>query len=105
MSGVDQLLLFIDGKLPAPPLTNLSGLVVDEASIGACTWSIPASPWSQTAAGVFAGGTLGFVADAALAGAVFTTLPKGMRCCRPISRSTSSRPPRRPASDRWHAGL
>src|SRR5687768_14329625 len=78
MSGVDQLQLFIDGKLPAPPLTHLSGLVVEEASAGASTWSIPASPWWQTAAGVFAGGTLGFVADAALAGAVFTTLPKGI---------------------------
>jgi uncharacterized protein (TIGR00369 family) len=78
MSGVDQLQLFIDGKLPAPPLTHLSGLVVEEASVGASTWSIPASPWWQTAAGVFAGGSLGFVADAALAGAVFTTLPRGI---------------------------
>jgi uncharacterized protein (TIGR00369 family) len=76
MSGVDQLGLFIDGKLPAPPLTHLSGLVVDHAAPGTSTWSIPASGWWQTAAGVFAGGTLGFVADAALAGAVFTTLPK-----------------------------
>ena len=78
MSGVDQLQLFIDEKLPAPPLTHLSGLVVEEAAVGASTWSIPASPWWQTAAGVFAGGTLGFVADAALAGAVFTMLPKGI---------------------------
>jgi uncharacterized protein (TIGR00369 family) len=78
MPGVDQLQLFIERKLPAPPLTHLSGLVVDEAAEGTSTWSIPASPWWQTAAGVFAGGTLGFVADAALAGAVFTTLPKGI---------------------------
>jgi uncharacterized protein (TIGR00369 family) len=78
MPGVDQLQLFIEKRLPAPPLTHLSGLVVDEAAAGTSTWSIPASPWWQTAAGVFAGGTLGFVADAALAGAVFTTLPKGI---------------------------
>jgi uncharacterized protein (TIGR00369 family) len=78
MPGVDQLRAFIDGKLPAPPLTHLSGLVVEEAAVGTSTWSIPASAWWQTAAGVFAGGTLGFVADAALAGAVFTTLPKSM---------------------------
>jgi uncharacterized protein (TIGR00369 family) len=74
---VEQLRMFIDRRLPAPPLTHLSGLVVEEVSEGASTWSIPASPWWQTAAGVFAGGTLGFVADAALAGAVFTTLPPG----------------------------
>jgi len=77
MPAVEQLRLFIERRLPAPPLTHLSGLVVDEASEGASTWSIPASPWWQTAAGVFAGGTLAFVADAALAGAVFTTLPTG----------------------------
>lgn len=78
LPGLDQLRLFIDRKLPAPPLTHLSGLVVEEADAGASTWSIPASDWWQTAAGVFAGGTLAFVADAALAGAVFTTLPEGI---------------------------
>jgi uncharacterized protein (TIGR00369 family) len=78
MPGVDQLRLFIDGRLPAPPLTHLSGLVVEQADAGASTWSMPASPWWQTAVGLFAGGTLGFVADAALAGAVFTTLPKSL---------------------------
>jgi uncharacterized protein (TIGR00369 family) len=77
MPPVEQLRLFVQRRLPAPPLTHLSGLVVEEASEGASTWSIPASPWWQTAAGVFAGGTLAFVADAALAGAVFTTLPTG----------------------------
>jgi uncharacterized protein (TIGR00369 family) len=77
MPPVEQLRLFIDRRLPAPPLTHLSGLAVEEVSEGASTWSIPASPWWQTAAGVFAGGTLAFVADAALAGAVFTTLPTG----------------------------
>lgn len=78
LPGVDQLRLFIERKLPAPPLTHLSGLVVEEAAAGASTWSIPASAWWRSAAGVFAGGTLGFVADAALAGAVFTTLPKAV---------------------------
>jgi uncharacterized protein (TIGR00369 family) len=72
---VEQLRLFIERRLPAPPLTHLSGLVVEEAEVGTSTWSIPASPWWRTAAGVFGGGTLAFVADAALAGAVFTTLP------------------------------
>lgn len=77
MPAVDQLRLFIERRLPAPPLTHLSGLVVEEASEGVTTWSMPASPWWQTAAGVFPGGALAFVADAALAGAVFSTLPVG----------------------------
>jgi acyl-CoA thioesterase len=74
---VDQLGLFIQRSLPAPPLTHLTGLVVEDASQGATTWSMPTSRWWQTAAGIFAGGTLAFVADAALAGAVFTKLPTG----------------------------
>jgi uncharacterized protein (TIGR00369 family) len=74
---VDQLRLFIERRLPAPPLTHLTGLVVEDVSDGGSTWSIPASPWWASAAGVFAGGTLAFVADAALAGAVLTKLPAG----------------------------
>lgn len=74
---VDQLRLFIDTRLPAPPLTHLAGLVIEDVSEGASSWSIPASPWWATAAGVFGGGTLAFVADAALAGAVFTRLTSG----------------------------
>ena len=75
LSGLEQLRWFADRKLPSPPLTHLSGLVVESAGEGTSTWSIAASPWWRTAAGVFPGGALAFVADAALAGAVFTTLP------------------------------
>jgi uncharacterized protein (TIGR00369 family) len=76
--AVEQLRLFIERQLPAPPLTHLSGLVIDDVTEGASTWSIPASPWWRSAAGVFPGGALAFVADAALAGAVYTTLPTGI---------------------------
>jgi uncharacterized protein (TIGR00369 family) len=99
LSGVDQLRLFIDRKLPAPPLTHLTGLVVEDAAEGTSTWSIPASAWWQTAAGVFAGGTLGFVADAALAGAVFTTLPTSMALLS-SDLSINFLEPARPASER-----
>lgn len=75
LPGLDQLRLWTEHRLPAPPLTHLSGLVVEAADTGTSTWSIPASPWWSTAAGIFPGGALAFVADAALAGAVFTTLP------------------------------
>jgi uncharacterized protein (TIGR00369 family) len=78
MPAIDQLRLFIERRIPAPPLTHLAGLVVEEAFEGATTWSMPASPWWQSAAGIFPGGALAFVADAALAGAVLTTLPTGI---------------------------
>ncbi|HET9673103.1 MAG TPA: PaaI family thioesterase [Actinomycetota bacterium] len=75
LSGLAQLQLFADRRLPAPPLTHLAGLVVEQATEGASTWSIPAAERWRSAAGPFPGGALAFVADAALAGAIFTVLP------------------------------
>ena len=72
---IDQLKVFMERRVPAPPLTHLTGLVVETAEPGASTWSAPASAWWTSAAGMFPGGALAFVADAALAGAVYTTLP------------------------------
>jgi uncharacterized protein (TIGR00369 family) len=75
LPGLEQLRLFAERRLPPPPLTHLSGLVVEDAEEGSSRWSIPASPWWRSAAGPFPGGTFAFVADAALAGAVVSTLP------------------------------
>lgn len=75
LSGLQQLRLFVERRLPAPPLTHLAGLVVEDAREGSSTWSIPADPRWRSAAGPFPGGTLAFVADAALAGAIFTVVP------------------------------
>jgi uncharacterized protein (TIGR00369 family) len=78
LSGLEQLRRFAEGRLPAPPLTHLTGLVVEDASDGSSRWSIPSSPWWRSAAGPFPGGTFAFVADAALAGAIVSTLPPGV---------------------------
>ena len=78
LPGADQLRIWIDGRLPAPPLTHLAGLVVEDATVGSSRWSMPASPWWRSAAGPFPGGAFAFVADAALAGAIFSTVPPGV---------------------------
>jgi uncharacterized protein (TIGR00369 family) len=78
LPGLEQLRLFARRRLPAPPLTHLSGLIVEDAEEGSSRWSIPASAWWRSAAGPFPGGTFAFVADAALAGAVVSTLPPGV---------------------------
>lgn len=77
LSGLDQLRLFIEGRAVSPPVHHLTGLAPIEAEEGASTWTMPASPWWQTGAGLFPGGALAFAADAALGGAIYTTLPKG----------------------------
>ena len=75
MTGLEQFRPFMRRELPLAPLYHLTGLVVSEAALGTATFTMPASPWWQTSAGVFFGGTYAFVADAALGGAVFTALP------------------------------
>ncbi|HZD78717.1 MAG TPA: PaaI family thioesterase [Actinomycetota bacterium] len=75
LSGLDQLRLFTEGRAPGPPIHHLAGLVVVDAREGASTWSMPASPWWRSATGLFPGGALAFVADAALGGAIYTVQP------------------------------
>lgn len=99
LPGIDQLRWFTERRLSAPPLTHLSGLVVEDASAGSSRWSIPASPWWRSAAGPFPGGTFAFVADAALAGAIFTTLPPAVSLAS-SELSINFLEPAGPSSDR-----
>lgn len=73
----EQMRPFIERSVPLPPIHHLIGLVPEDASPGRSAWSIPASPWLQSAAGLFPGGSLALVADAALGGAIYNVLPTG----------------------------
>ena len=75
LPGIERLRYLI--KRPtAPPFSHLSGLRFTDAGIGSATVAMPASPWWRTRAGVFSAGTLAFVADAALGGAVHSAVPE-----------------------------
>jgi uncharacterized protein (TIGR00369 family) len=78
LPGPDQIRLFIEGRLHYPPVHHLTGLAPVDAKPEASTWVMPASPWWQSAAGLFPGGASAFVADAALGTAIYTTLGTGM---------------------------
>ena len=73
----EQMQPFIDRAVPLPPIHHLTGLIPEHSSPGRSSWSIPASPWLQSAAGPFPGGSLAIVADAALGGAIYNVLPTG----------------------------
>jgi uncharacterized protein (TIGR00369 family) len=73
----EQMRPFLERRVPLPPIHHLTGLTPVEAGPETSTWAIPASPWWQSAAGLFPGGALAVVADAALGGAIYNTLPKG----------------------------
>jgi uncharacterized protein (TIGR00369 family) len=59
-------------------MQRLTGLAAVEAGHGTSTWAMPASPWWLTSTGLFPGGVPAFAADGALAGAIYTTQPRGV---------------------------
>jgi uncharacterized protein (TIGR00369 family) len=77
LSGLEQFRVFMKRRVPYAPLFHLCGGVFSEAALGTATFTMPASPWWQSSAEVFLGGTYAFVADAALGGAIYTSFPPG----------------------------
>lgn len=72
----EQMRPFIEAEVPLPPIHHLTGLRPVESRPTSSTWCMPASPWWRSAAGLFPGGALAVVADAALGGAIYGGLPK-----------------------------
>jgi uncharacterized protein (TIGR00369 family) len=60
-----------------PPIYHLTGLHPTEAGDGTSTFAMPASPWLCSPSPVLYGGAIALLADAALSGAVLTTVPAG----------------------------
>jgi uncharacterized protein (TIGR00369 family) len=77
LTGLEQMRRFQRRELPYAPMYYLAGANLVEVAEGSCTWRLPATPWLRSAAGIPTGGVLAFLADAALGGAIFTTLPPG----------------------------
>src|SRR5262245_13152984 len=65
------------GRMAAPPINRLIGLMPIEAHPGAATFRVPATPWLMTPAGFFGAGSMALAADAALASAIMTTQAAG----------------------------
>src|SRR5439155_13140330 len=62
-------------ELPAPPIAYFTGLRWTEVGEGTATLAIPMTEWMNSPALRIYGGTIAFIADVALAGAVQTTVP------------------------------
>jgi uncharacterized protein (TIGR00369 family) len=77
-SGLEIMRALIMGELPAPPLSNLCGIVPFDAEEGRTKWRMPASEWLCTPVqGRLYGGATAFLAGTAIDGAVQTTVPAG----------------------------
>lgn len=67
----------VRGQMPPPPIHHLFGLRPISATVTSCSFTMPASPWLQSAAGVFLAGTSALVADAPLGSAILSPLGPG----------------------------
>jgi uncharacterized protein (TIGR00369 family) len=75
MSGFEVMEALRDGRLPAPPICNLTGLRLEEATEGEVTFALPATAWLTNPVGFLQGGAIALVADSAMAMAAQSTCP------------------------------
>jgi uncharacterized protein (TIGR00369 family) len=76
--GVDVLVGQLGGELPSPPLSHLTGLAPTETSPGEASFTMPATEWlCAPIPGRVQGGAVAMLGEAALTGAVQSSLPAG----------------------------
>jgi uncharacterized protein (TIGR00369 family) len=75
LSGAEVLEGLGAGRLPAPPISHLTGLRVLEAETGRATFGLPASAWLTSPTGFIQGGAIALLADTVLAMAAQSTCP------------------------------
>src|SRR5262249_53676525 len=77
LDGLTRMRAAVAGRMAAPPINRLIGLMPIEAHPGAGAFRLPATPWHTTPAGFFGAGSMALAADAALASAIMTTQAAG----------------------------
>jgi uncharacterized protein (TIGR00369 family) len=76
-TGAAQLEAMLDGTIPLPPLSRLTGMRLTEFEPGSATFTMPLSDWLTGDDGTIPLGPLTIPADAAMACAIMTLLPEG----------------------------
>jgi uncharacterized protein (TIGR00369 family) len=80
LSGLELMREQLAGALPAPPIHHLTGLTLVSVGPGTATFRLPAGEWlCAPPPGRVQGGAVAVLAEAAITGAIQTTLPKGTR--------------------------
>jgi acyl-coenzyme A thioesterase PaaI-like protein len=86
LSGIEQLRIFLSGKVEFPPISFLTGMRLTEVGMGTATFVMPITPWLLTPQGVITGGEVAILANGPLGCAIQTALPR-----RPVIRLRSCR--------------
>lgn len=78
LTGREIFERWLDGALPAPPISHLTGLVPASCDEETVTWRMPTSPWLGSPGPFLYGGATALIADAALTTAVMPGLEPGV---------------------------
>ncbi|MCW5729657.1 MAG: hotdog fold thioesterase [Alphaproteobacteria bacterium] len=77
LPGIDYLRRFIaEGRMA--PIQDTLGFTLDEVSEGSALWSLTPREWHYNPAGTVQGGVYASLLDAAMAVAIWSTLPAGV---------------------------
>jgi uncharacterized protein (TIGR00369 family) len=78
MSGLEVFQAQLAGELPLPPIHFLTGLEPTDVAVGEASFTMPATEWlCAPLRGRVQGGAVALLAEAALSGAIQTTVPAG----------------------------
>jgi uncharacterized protein (TIGR00369 family) len=75
LTGYEQMEVWLARKGPIAPIGRLIGGVMEEFNFESASFSMPASPWLQTAAGPFPGAASLLVGDVAMGSSVLVAMP------------------------------
>lgn len=78
LTGRQMFERWLDGSLPAPPISHLTGLMPAGCDEDTVTWRMPTSPWLGSPGPFLYGGATALIADAALTTAVMPGLEPGV---------------------------
>src|ERR1700738_4821881 len=75
LSGLERLRAIVDGRVPRPPISHLTGSLLVDAGVGTAVFQQVLTEWVSAPQCAISIGPLARVADAALGCAVQTGLP------------------------------
>jgi uncharacterized protein (TIGR00369 family) len=78
LSGLEFVQAIADGTLPPPPVAQLLGMSLLEASPGRALFALEPAEWMYNPIGSVHGGIAATILDSCMACAVHTTLPAGV---------------------------
>lgn len=78
LSGLEQILAIVSGRVHPPPIARLLGFEIVEAEPGRAVFSLEPAEWMYNPLGSVHGGIAATILDSCMGCAIHTTLPAGV---------------------------